>query len=70
MEYHNNYNCIQIYVRGKSVSLQAWSGPEGSRKSRFPDYMTTAQDGGKVVSLMHGPPLPQEILLVLISVRG
>jgi hypothetical protein len=24
----------------------------------FPDYMTTAQDGGKVVSLTHRPPLP------------
>ena len=32
--------------------------------------MTTAQDGGKVVSPMHWPPLPQEMLLVLISVRG
>jgi hypothetical protein len=36
---------------------QAWSGPEGSRKLRFPDLMTTAQDGGKVVSLTHRPPL-------------
>jgi len=43
---------------GKAVPLQAWSGPEGSRKLRFPDFMTTAQDGGKVVSLMHRPPLP------------
>jgi len=42
----------------KSVPLQAWSGPEGSRKLRFPDYMTTAQDGGKVVSPTHRPPLP------------
>jgi hypothetical protein len=41
-----------------AVPLQPWSGPEGSRKSRFPDYMTTAQDGGKVVSLTHQPPLP------------
>jgi len=33
--------------------------------------VTTAQDGGKVVSLTHQPPLPhREILLVLISVRG
>jgi len=31
--------------------------------------MTTAQDGGKVVSLTHRPSLPQEMLLVLISVR-
>jgi len=44
---------------GKAVPLQAWSGPEGSTKLRFPDYMTTAQDGGKVVSLKHRPPLPQ-----------
>ena len=25
---------------------------------RFPDFMTKAQDGGKVVSLTHRPPLP------------
>jgi len=29
-------------------------------KLRLPDYMTVAQDGGKVVSLMHRPPLPPE----------
>ena len=44
--------------KGKSVPLQAWSAPEGSRKLRFPEYMTTAQDGGKVVNLMHWLPLP------------
>ena len=44
--------------RVKAVPLQAWSGPEGSRKLRFPDFMTTAQDGGKFVSLTHRPPLP------------
>ena len=44
--------------KGKSVPLQAWSGPEGSRKLRFLDFMTTAQDGGKVVSLTHRSPLP------------
>jgi hypothetical protein len=41
-----------------AVPLQAWSGPEGSRKLSFPDYMTTAQDGGNIVSLTHWPPLP------------
>jgi len=42
----------------KAVPLQAWSGPEASRQLRFPDFMTTAQDGGKVVNLTHRPPLP------------
>jgi len=44
--------------KGKAVPLQALSGPEGSTKLSFPDYMTTAQDGGKVVSPMHRPSLP------------
>jgi hypothetical protein len=47
-----------IKDKGKGVPLQVCSGPEGSRKLRFPDSMTTAQDGGKVVSLTHRPPLP------------
>ena len=42
----------------KAVPLQAWSGPEGSGKLRFPGFMTTVQDSGKVVSLTHRPPLP------------
>jgi hypothetical protein len=46
-----------IYIK-RAVPLQAWSGPEGSRKLRFSDFMTTAQDSGKVVSLTHQPPLP------------
>jgi len=51
-------NVGQHDKQGQAVLLQAWSGPEGSRKLRFPDFMTTAQDGGKVVSLTHRPPLP------------
>jgi len=65
--------CLVKYAvckKGKAVPLLAWSVPEGSRKLRFPDYMTTAQDGGKVVSLKHRPPLPQEILQVHISVTS
>jgi len=55
-----------MYGKGKAVPLQTPSGPEGSRKLRFSDYVTTAQDGGR---LSAGHFYPQEILLVLISVR-
>ena len=51
-------NIIKGKGKGKLVPLQAWSGPEGSRKLRFRDFVTTAQDGGKVVSLIHRPHLP------------
>ena len=44
--------------KGNAVPLQAWSDPEGSRKLKFPDFTTTAQEGGKVVSLTHRQPLP------------
>jgi len=47
----------KLIAKGKAVLLQALSGPEGSRKLRFPDFITTAQDGGKIVSLTHRPPL-------------
>ena len=49
---------INVKCKGKSIPLQARSGSEGSRKLRFPDFMKTVQDGGKVVSLTYQPPLP------------
>ena len=53
------YRLQQLAVgKRKAVSLQAWSDPEASRKGQFPDFMSTAQDGGKIVSLEHRPPLP------------
>jgi len=67
-------SCIErrllLLYEGKAVPLQAWSGPEGSRKLRFPDFVTTAQDGGRLSALRTGRFYPQEMLLVLISVRG
>ena len=57
-----------MVIKGKAVPLQASSGPEGSRKLRFPDFMTTAPEVGKALNT--GRIYPQETLLVLISVRG
>jgi len=32
-----------ILIKGKAVPLQAWNGPKGSRKLRFPDFVTMTQ---------------------------
>ena len=46
--------------KGKAVPLQARSGPEGSRKLRFPDFVTTAQDGGKQCFSLHKDTTPPQ----------
>jgi len=58
LELSVQYSCLLKCIKDKAVPLQAWSGPEGSRKLRFPDFMTRAQEGGKFVSLTHRPHLP------------
>jgi len=58
---HHIFHVSELRVKekkGKTIPLQAYAGPEGSRKLRFPDYVTIAQNGGKVVSLTHRRFLP------------
>jgi len=49
------------YQRVKEVKQSHYRPGQAQRvlrKLRFPDFVTTAQDGGKVVRLKHRPPLP------------
>ena len=62
-------NIILPSKPGKAVTLQARSGLQGSRKLRFPDFVTT-QDGCRFSALRPGRLYPQKIFLVLISGRG
>jgi len=43
----------------KAILLQAWTGREGSRSLRLPDFSRqSAHEGGKVVSPTYRPTLP------------
>ena len=53
-------NSIGIIYIGKAVPFQAWTGPEGSRKLRFPDFVTTVQDGGRLSALRTGRLYPRK----------
>jgi hypothetical protein len=53
--------------KGKAIPLQAWTGPDGTRRLWLSDF---THEDGKFVSPGPGHLYPQEIFLVLISVRG
>jgi hypothetical protein len=49
---------FSVYKKGKAISLQALTGPDGSRSLRLQILKQSAHKGGKVVSPTQRPPLP------------
>ena len=64
MSFVINYEQVACFLhsqyKGKAVPLQAWRGPEGSGKLRFPDFMTKTQDGGRLSALRTGRFTPRK----------
>ena len=58
----NSASIFRIEVKGKAVPLQAWSGPGSQITWQLHRMVVTS-------ALCTGPLYPQEMLLVLISVR-
>jgi len=70
---HGHKNLKNIYTCSVKVNQSHYRPGQAQRvlrKLRFPDFVTTAQDGGRLSALCTGRFYPQEMLLVLISVRG
>ena len=60
----------KVKVKVKQSHYRLAQAQRVSRKLRFLDFVTAAQDCGRLSALRTGRLYPQEILLVLISIRG
>jgi len=65
-----NYFSQILNIKIKQPHYRPGQAQRVLRKLRFPDFVTTEQDGGRLSALRTGSLYSQEILLVLISVRG
>jgi len=64
---------VTAFGKLKKVNQSHFSPGQAQRvywKLWFPNFMTTAQDCDRLSALRVGRLYPQEILLVIISVRG
>ena len=61
---------VHFRCKGKAIPLQAWTGPNGSRRLRLPDFESRHTKVVRLSPLRTGCLYPQEIFVVLISVRG
>jgi len=61
---------IRCKVKVKQCHYRLGQAQRVLRKLRFPDFVTMAQDDGRMSVLRTGRLYPQEMLLVLIYVSG